>query len=201
MHHARPSPSAPIPNRLGDEQSGGSTFGTLDVQSLFSQVSSALLGALACLRESQQVLARATKQSFQHTNAKLNEISSTTHSAATQIMDGLDRALVLVDGIEEGASSTATGLLRDELFGVMNLLQFQDITSQQMQYVSSVLGQTETQLAEFVRLLDPDRLGVGPAATAETTSRPRTFDPVATVQRTEQRQALVDSLLPSASAR
>jgi chemotaxis regulatin CheY-phosphate phosphatase CheZ len=77
------------------------------------------------------------------------------------IMDGVGRALELVDQLEAERSPNETSpQLRDELFGIMNHLQFQDVTSQQLRYTSTLLNELESELVQF-RLWPIARLTAG----------------------------------------
>jgi chemotaxis regulatin CheY-phosphate phosphatase CheZ len=174
--------------------------GFADVPELLSRASLIINKMLESLRAGQQVLQRTAVEKLHHTNDKLHEISSATESATTDIMDGLDRAFVLVDkldGEDVGPAGAEIGAqLRDELFAVMTHLQFQDITSQQLDHASSIIQDMEQYLDEFVVLFDLPTIGAiagqqPPAPRSEL----RSFDPCATTLDAEQRQAMVDELL------
>jgi chemotaxis regulatin CheY-phosphate phosphatase CheZ len=152
------------------------------------------------LRHSRDVLQQTTLDKLQHTNDKLREVSSATELAATDMLDGLDRALVMVDELEgvDGTNSDhaaeVRGNLRNELFSLMTCLQFQDITAQQLNYASSVLVEMEHRLTELARIFDPDRHGFQQLVVAADEPPQTTFDPAATTADAEQRQALVDEI-------
>lgn len=173
------------------------------LQSLVSHAYCMISGMLDRLRESQSLLQDTAIQKLQDTSAKLHEVTSATESAATDIMDGLDRTLALIDRLETGetAPGAVTSDLRDEIFGVMNHLQFQDITAQQLQHAASLLLEMETQMEAFKQLFDPSSHGLRitgssvPQGRELTWAGPVTFDPAATTLNAEQRQALVDTLL------
>ncbi|HET8656083.1 MAG TPA: hypothetical protein VFL93_11250 [Longimicrobiaceae bacterium] len=154
---------------------------------------------LASLRESRDVLERTTVEKIHHMNDKLREVTSATEIAATDILDGLDRSLALVDQLdtEEGEidRSSVHAELRNELFAVMGCLQFQDITAQQLSYASSVLGDMESRLTQLAAIFDPASFGLVTETKQEMEAAgPRAFDPAATTQDAEQRQALVDEI-------
>ena len=186
-------------DRLGTD-AAITAAGFADVPELLSRASLIITKMLESLRAGQQVLQRSAVEKLHHTNDKLHEISSATESATTDIMDGLDRAFVLVDqldGEDVGARGAEIGSqLRDELFAVMNHLQFQDITSQQLDHASSIIRDMEQYLDEFVVLFDLPTIG---AITGQSPvmprPEPRPFDPCATTLDAEKRQAMVDELL------
>jgi chemotaxis regulatin CheY-phosphate phosphatase CheZ len=162
---------------------------------------SEIISVLECLKQSRGMLERTTVERLQHTHEKLREVSSTTENAATNMLDGLDRALGLVDRLDaesgsEAAESAAAlrAQLRDELFAMMSHLQFHDITTQQLNYTSSVLTDMERRLAQVAKVFDPRSLGVEVPQTGEAPSGPVAFDPGATAQNAEVRQALADEI-------
>ncbi len=162
-----------------------------------------IMGVLESLKESRGMLEKAALDKIQHTNQKLLEVTSATESAATDIMDGVDRALAMVDELdaEEGDSAAGRGpeirgALRDELFGMMGSLQFQDITTQQINYACSVLAEMERKLNQIAHVFDPRTFGLDlrPAAADAERAPQVAFDPAATTADAEQRQALVDQI-------
>lgn len=154
------------------------------------------------LRESRGALRRAAVEQLHHTTEKLRLVTSATEVAATDIMDSVDRALALVDRLEtrDGADTSeeafaVRGGIRDELFSVMTHLQFQDITTQQINHASAMLTEVEDRLAVLTQIFDPRTLGL---AAAEETSRDiSSYDPLASTNDRETRQALVDEILQS----
>jgi hypothetical protein len=78
-------------------------------------------------------------------------------------------------------------------------LQFQDITAQQLSHAASILIDMEERMQGLATALDPKGArGRGPAAVAETAAAAvkelRAFDPNATMNNAEGRQALADSI-------
>lgn len=166
---------------------------------------------LRILRNSRDTLEQATTEKLHLTSAKLEEVTSATEVAATGMLDGLDRALGLVDELDElDASGNVRAVetrsrLRDELFQSINHLQFQDITTQQLHYASNVLLDIEHRLAEIVKSLDPGSIAV-PEAISSAVAQPNddiqplesagimTFDPDASLCDAERRQAIADAI-------
>jgi hypothetical protein len=162
---------------------------------------SEIISVLECLKRSRGMLERTTMERLQHTHQKLREVSSTTESAATNMLDALDRALGLIDRLDaepgpEASENAAAlrGQLRDELFAMMNHLQFHDITTQQLNYTSSVLTDVERRLAQVATIFDPRSFGVELPQTLEAATSTAAFDPGATTQNTDVRQALADEI-------
>lgn len=161
-----------------------------------------IMSVLESLKQSRGMLERASLDKLQHTNQKLREVTSATEVAATDIMDSVDRALGMVDQLEAEDAEASTeraaeirGALRDELFGVMGSLQFQDITTQQINYASSVLVEMEKKLQQIAHVFDPRTFGLDVVTEHGTVSgEPVAFDPAATTADAEKRQALVDQI-------
>jgi chemotaxis regulatin CheY-phosphate phosphatase CheZ len=194
------APEKPRKSKQAERETLSLTAGVADLPAMLTRASVVINKMLESLRAGQQVLQRAAVEKLHNTNEKLSEISSATETAATDIMDGIDRAFVLLDqldGDDVGPRGAAIGAeVRDELFQVMNHLQFQDITTQQLSHASSIIQDMERYLDEFAGLFDLSTLGEVPAREPEASpTYPRAFDPAATTRDSEVRQALVDELL------
>lgn len=172
------------------------------VRRAYDQISS----MLHILRNSRDALEQATTEKLHLTSAKLEEVTSATEVAATGLLDALDRALGMVDELDEldvsGSERAAAtrSSLRDELFQSINHLQFQDITTQQLNYASSILVEVERRLVEIARSFDPRSLDVpdlSPEGDASATvpGGPVAFDPDASFCNAEHRQAVADQIL------
>ena len=164
---------------------------------------------LVSLREGRENIRQATMERLSSTHAKLDEVKGATASAATDILDALDRSTALVDELDalEGSPDAARAAeirnqLRDELFTVMGHMQFQDITSQQILSAQSLLGDMEARLVQIAELFDLE-VGQRREQAADPVPNihvdPRRFDPNATLDDAESRQALADALVRRAA--
>jgi chemotaxis regulatin CheY-phosphate phosphatase CheZ len=164
-----------------------------------------ILEVVESLQRSRGVIQKASVKRLQNTNLKLREVSATTELAAADMLDGLDRALGLVDQLAEGGDASAGGEreaaadeLRDELHGLIGLLQFQDITSQQLAYASGVLEDVEERLVRILEIFGGDR-GEGESESEPDEilwEAPIDADPEATARNAPGRQALADEIFP-----
>jgi chemotaxis regulatin CheY-phosphate phosphatase CheZ len=186
---------------LRDLLQAAGPLGLLGISQILARGHGEIISVLRSLRESRDVLARTSSDRVQATHAKLREVTNATESAASDILDGLDRAVALVDQMDAKASdrdaassADLRGKLRDELFSLMGCMQFQDITTQQLNYASSVLTEIETRLAELASILGPAALGAASAPAPATQSGSVTFDPAASVENAENRQAVADQI-------
>lgn len=160
------------------------------------------------LRHSRDSLRQAASERLRHTTEKLREVTSVTEQAATDILDRLDGALLLVDELDgldasgSEAAAAARNRLRDELYVAQGGLQFQDIAAQQLAHATQMIEQIEVRLASVAELLDPRALvASSPALAAEPEeSQSLTFAPTATMSNSEARQALADRIFEAPAA-
>jgi chemotaxis regulatin CheY-phosphate phosphatase CheZ len=167
---------------------------------------------LASIRSGREHIRSAATERLAHTNEKLDEVSSTTGKAALDIMDALDRAIVQVNELETDAvladarkGAAIRTALRNELFDVMGHMQFQDITSQQIMHVQSLLADMEARLTDVANMFDhpptADAMTHAAASSGAPPSRhTRHFDPNATLANAGSRQALADALVERGAA-
>ena len=190
--------------------------GLKDLVSTLVKTYSETMVVIDSLRKSRGLLEAAAMDRLKSTHQKLAEVSSATEVAATGMLDGLDRALVLVDQMEAESASTNSDSetmaehregLRDELHTLMGLLQFQDITSQQLGHTSTVLRDIEDRLVRLAEIFDMRDMGlediagqftdgVGSVPESEPEPGPEVVpnDPGASTLDAEGRQAVADSI-------
>lgn len=172
------------------------------VPGILHRANAEIVNVLQSLRQCRSALENATTDKLQITQEKIREVTDATETAATCILDGLDRAQMLIDeldteadrrGYESDAARDIRNRLREEIFAMTGHLQFQDITTQQLTYAASVLVDMEGRLSEIARLFDPRRYGA-PELPAEPRQMPVTFTADATIANAEERQALADQV-------
>ena len=180
------------------DQPDGAPVGLASLPFILERANHEIQAVLANLRDSREALETATVEKLQTTSEKLKEVTTATEVAATDILDALDRAQNLVDDLDaaDAAGDKDKGqnvrdLLREEIFGMMGALQFQDITTQQLAYASSVLTDMENRLLQIAKLFDPAAVMVRAAIDAPD---PQTFDKNATTKHAVQRQSLADEI-------
>ena len=204
------SPVAPGADKVDRVVSGlqGKHHGLRDLVEILMTTYGEIMNVIDSLRKSRGLLEQAAMERLKSTHERLAEVSSATEMAATGMLDGLDRALVLVDHLESAAtgedaapeSAELRNDLRDELHALMNLLQFQDITAQQLGYAGGVLLDIEERMEELARVFDLRGLGseedvavveAKPCKVAQATT---TCDPTASNFGADSRQALADEI-------
>lgn len=193
-----------LEQRLQAAVSPGANLGLIGLSDTLARGYAEILGVLDSLRQSRHLLERAAVEKIQTTHDKLREVSNATETAATDILNGLDRANGMVDDLDAYAgehgepddrASNIRNLLRDELFALMGHMQFQDITSQQLNYASAVLTEMEARLANIARVFDPASFAAAQERVTEDDPGPVTFDPNASTQNRAERQAVADLIV------
>ncbi|MEO8621163.1 MAG: hypothetical protein ABI625_08860, partial [bacterium] len=162
-----------------------------------------ITGILDRLRESRGILEHAAVERLMHMNDKLKEVSAATETAATDILNGLDRSASMMDELDALAdqpehskrSAEIRHSVRDELFGLMVHLQFQDITAQQLAFASSIIQEMEGRLAHIVQAFDPKAFDATMNfAPLPSEPGPVSFDPHATTTNATDRQVVADRI-------
>ena len=162
-----------------------------------------IVHVLESLRQCRTQLECTTADKLQITHEKLREVTSATEVAATDILDGLDRAQSLIDEMDAEAEEAGTpsekgkelrNRLRDEVFTITGCLQFQDITTQQLAYASTVLTEMETRLSDIARLFDPHRYGAPELPATAAPAPGVVYSPDASFTKTDGRQAVADEI-------
>jgi len=163
------------------------------------------------LTESQEKVPRATQQ--------LDKISEQTEAAAHQMLDRIDniteRETAIVSELtelKEAMASVADEKINqrfdsliekanancDDAFMIMDALQFQDITSQQMNHAASLLEDIENKLNQIVGVMGgaAEELAQGPAD-----KKTRAYDPHADLFEKKNDQATIDDLFSKKNER
>lgn len=118
-------------------------------------------GIVGRFRETAGMLDSSGIDKLQQMHGHLRQVSSATELATHGILDGLGRAVSLVEKLdEESALSDAErhrmiSSLREELGGVVNHLQFQDITAQQLKHIESQLVDMNRRITQVVKIFAP----------------------------------------------
>jgi hypothetical protein len=78
-------------------------------------------------------------------------------------------------------------VLKEELSGLTNHLQFQDITAQQLNHIAGLLADMRLRISQIIAIFDPTAIAAAPVQTA-----PPAFDPNASSLRSaaDDRQAV-----------
>ncbi len=169
------------------------------VEGLLVRMYAELQRILYSVRKSRGLLEEAAIGHLESTTAKLKEVSSATEFAASSMLDGVDRALELVDHVQAAPDDGAAfDSLRDELHSLVIALQFQDITSQQLEHASAIIADLEHQLRRVTQVFAMTVLREVDEEDEADTLCFRTpigaFDPAASTSDAAQRQAVADDI-------
>jgi flavin-binding protein dodecin len=150
---------------LRDDPADGHPLAVL--LALMQRTNREVAGVLQVLQNGRDALGVIPLRELQESVDKLTEVSTATESAATRIMDGIDRAQSMLDALDllaeaptvNGAIEEATlrAHVREELFQIVGALQFQDITSQQLGHTAMMLRDVARRVHATTALLGGSR--------------------------------------------
>lgn len=160
----------------------------------------------APLSESKETVPKATEQ--------LDKVSEQTEAATHQMLDRIEKITErdqnviaglkkLKDDSAEGAS-TVDSLIEmvesncGDAYLIMDALQFQDITAQQMDHAASLLEEIELKLVGIVGVLDGEQERVDDTADS-LPRKERAFDPHADMFEAKTGQKDIDSMVQNNS--
>jgi hypothetical protein len=137
-------------------------------------------GVVGRFRETAGMLDVVGIDKLQQMHGHLREVTSATETATTEILDGLARAGTLVEQLDEASAHEGTerqlmvSMLRDELSNVVNHLQFQDITGQQLKHIGNLLSDMNIRITQVVKIFSPPSVTFAhdPAVATTTTRDP-----------------------------
>lgn len=173
------------------------------IPSALLRVSSELSRVLNGIRLTRETIQTYSTERLKDTHARLHEVSSTSESAAMEMLNGLDRTLAMIDNLERSTDTRPTPAMYDALRSEVNQLyshlQFQDIIAQQLNGVAAVLVEVEQRVQNVASLFDDGMgaLGHAPPGTGVRLDA-TTFNPDATMRETGDRQAMIDEAFRSA---
>jgi hypothetical protein len=171
------------------------------IPSAVLQLSAELSRVLNGIRLTRETIQTYSTDRLRDTHARLHEVSSTSESAAMEMLNGLDRTLAMIDALERssggGASPELYQALRAEVNQQYSHLQFQDIIAQQLSGVAGVLIEVEQRVQTVAGLFD-DLLGGQRSAGTGVVLDPQSYNPDATMRGTGDRQAMIDEAFRSA---
>jgi hypothetical protein len=166
----------------------------------FAELSRTLLRAYAetariaqTVQRNRSLIENGGIENLHHMQGKINEISATAEVATADVLDAVGRGIAAIDrlaGAEGAQAKTRQALVaqaREDLTAALGHLQFQDITSQQLNYLSSRLLDMRSRLEEMARLF-------GPYFVSFANHSIGAFDPAASTENVEARQAVADEI-------
>lgn len=136
--------------RLLCTQTQAARAGSAELPEVLLRAHGEIRNVLGSLQQSRGVLERAAERE-----------DPGAETAPADILDGVDRALALVDRTEAAGDrkerADLLAELRRELLGVMGKAHIQDVARQHLVYASSVLLDMETRLHRLATAFEPDQ--------------------------------------------
>jgi hypothetical protein len=126
-------------------------------------------GIVGRFRETAGMLDSNGIDKLQQMHGHLQEISSATETATNSVLDGLGRAVNLVEQLDSDATLNEAdrrrmmASLREELSGVVNQMQFQDITAQQLKHIEGQLTDMNRRITQVVKIFAPPAVTFAPS--------------------------------------
>ena len=162
---------------------------------------------------------KLSRQSIKHsidsmvvkTTEQLSKVTNVTESATNSILDVTEKLIdnqneivekleILQNNMEEELKDKINEIVQfinqnqDHTFNIMEYLQFQDITTQQIQGILLVLSETEKKLMKVLAILTNLESEEESTIEVETKEELQTFDPDANFMSKENAQKLIDDL-------
>ncbi len=190
------------------------------LQQELSDIASSVNGLLENVRQLKDPLVESQRKVPQATS-QLDKINEQTEAAAHRMLDvaekmtqreedvikGLTQLQELIEPERHGDVAMLVAAVREkaeanlnDAYAMMEALQFQDITSQQMNHAASLLEDIEDRLQNILGVFGPDGKALSESGT-DKVRRERAFDPHADVKRNQARQADIDSMFEKSKRR
>ena len=167
----------------------------------FAELSRTLLRAYAetsgivqRIRESSGIIDNGDTDRLQQMHGRLHEVSSATEIATTDILNAVARATDLAERLNQASDAERPQMiasLKEELGGLTNHLQFQDITAQQLNNIASLLADMRLRISQIIAIFNPTAIAAAPVQTVAPA-----FDPDASSLRSVagDQQAVADEI-------
>jgi hypothetical protein len=166
------------------------------------RVHSGLARAQQSIREVRETIQSYSIDRLRDTHARLSEVSSTTETAAMEMLNGLDRTLAMIDQLESGSRYAPPAVmceaLRNEVNQLYGLLQFQDIIAQKLHGVGALLVEVEPRVDAVASLFDDPLETETPRPAGLKLPEAISYNPDASMRDTPQRKVMVDAAFQSA---
>lgn len=185
-----------LKNAIRDEM--GQLVGSVErLVERFAELTSPICESSSRVPEATRQLEKVTQQTEQATHQVLDAVEKILEREE-KLLEGLKG---LLDQVGDNAAvvesiRTFGGWVQENLdsaFDIMNTLQFQDITAQQLQHASHVLDEIQGRLQKLMSTID------GAEFVEESQKTARSFDPNATFVRNGNEQDEVDALMRQAN--
>ena len=113
------------------------------------------VGIVQRLRETCGMVENEDDDQLQQMHTRIRAVSAATEKATSGILDSVTRAISIADSLETASDADRRKLvaqLKEELNGVPNHLQFQDITAQQLGHTAALLIEMRKRISQIVTM-------------------------------------------------
>jgi chemotaxis regulatin CheY-phosphate phosphatase CheZ len=182
----------------------------LRIQNEVADLSRALTGLIENFQKLRSPLVESHEKVPQATS-QLDKISAQTEAAAGRMLDTVEqitqRDQEIIDGLKAVMSNSSSSIKDcmptlnaitekantnlNDAYAIMDALQFQDITSQQMDHAASLLEEIEGKLHSILSIVGFDALGDAPDSVKK---KVRAYDPHADMFEKKTDQQAIDSI-------
>jgi hypothetical protein len=147
------------------------------------------VGVVQRIRQSCGMLDKEGLDRLEQMRGRLREISNATETATTDILDTVTRAIAMVERLDGSNAADRDKLvtsLKEELNGVSQHLQFQDITAQQLGHLASLIADMRHRITHVVTMFAQPDAAPEPAGGV--------YDPNASTAPSAEGQAVADEI-------
>ena len=186
---------------------------------LVSEMESFISNVVSDLELSEEELKKSSKKILSLVSDQLEKVTESTQMAVNSVLNRIDQICESQNAIFEqivelrqklanqncekapeyliealGRIENLENEIQGNAFEIMNEMQFQDITTQQIQLAQQLLEEAKHKLLDFRKVLTAFSLDVSDSARQQMQSVRSTFDPGATMKEREERQRLADEV-------
>ena len=186
----------------------------------FTELEKFIYSIAGDLKKTRQELKKSSNKLLTQASEQLDKVTESTQKVADSVMNRIDKISEKQNGVFEqlngikkqvknlNCEDTARSVteftnqiealeneIQTEAFEIMNDMQFQDITTQQIQQATNLIGEAENKLINFGQVLA--LLSGEKEIQPPEHSNGVVFDPKATLEDREKRQALADEITTS----
>ncbi len=184
---------------------------------LVSEIENFISNVVSDLELSEEELKKSSKKILTRVSEQLEKVTESTQMAVNSVLNRIDQIcerqntifeqiVSLREKLSEKQSESESMMellsrienleneIQGEAFEIMNEMQFQDITTQQIQLAQQLLEEAKQKLLDFRKVLNAFGEGVSESAREQMQAVRSTFDPGATMKDREVRQKLADDV-------
>jgi hypothetical protein len=177
-----------------------------DLPSMMLRAHAEISDILSGIRVTREAIQAHSVDRIRESKNRLSDVSASTESSTLELMNGLDRSLELINSLETQAKGQADSggfdALRTQVSELYNHLQFQDITTQQLQGIGASLLEIEVRMSAVSAMFDHGVMATNSAlrttAPEPESSAGLAYNPDAKMTHSRADQAMIDAAFQGA---